>query len=294
MSWTCWENKSTAGRLDVTGTTAQFISLACYGNALLRGIPIADFSPGNSTFQFCDSVNFVEVSKNFFGKTKEVLVASNPVAWFEYLKHKTIHGLKLSWKPGNDPNLAGRMAAAFVGGGGTWELEAVGKNDYSQLWLSRWEVGNQNAPDRKIWRVTYGRVGETKTSGLGETDLNRIEEELRASLQNIHEFALRINCGGFAEYFLRALDTLENKSNPSKLYHRDLAPDGLLSPQAARILEACQHAWVFGGMGSWNDMVFEGEEQQRYDSVSERLFKSLHAAIPSATNNSFEIRGMAV
>ena len=42
---------------------------------------------------------------------------------------------------------------------------------------------------------------------------------------------------------------------------------------AAQLLGAAQSAWVFGGMGSWNDLGFEGEDQALYDRLSEELYR---------------------
>jgi hypothetical protein len=53
------------------------------------------------------------------------------------------------------------------------------------------------------------------------------------------------------------------------------------------MLDAAQSAWVFGGMGSWNDMSFDGEEQREYEEVSEQLFTAVNNAICVATNESF-------
>jgi hypothetical protein len=52
------------------------------------------------------------------------------------------------------------------------------------------------------------------------------------------------------------------------------------------LLEACQTAWVFGGMGSWNDLWFEGEDQGIYERVSERLFEAVNAGIEQAATSS--------
>jgi hypothetical protein len=43
---------------------------------------------------------------------------------------------------------------------------------------------------------------------------------------------------------------------------------------------------VFGGMGSWNDMGFEGSDQREYDRVSELLFTALNETIQTAANAS--------
>lgn len=55
--------------------------------------------------------------------------------------------------------------------------------------------------------------------------------------------------------------------------------------EAATLLDACQKAWVFGCMGSWNDMGFDGENQKTYDRVSERLFQAVNVAIEQAATS---------
>lgn len=69
------------------------------------------------------------------------------------------------------------------------------------------------------------------------------------------------------------------------VYHKDLVPEGLLSLSARQILAACQAAWVFGGMGSWNDLAFDGQEQSRYRGLSNELFALLNMAICASVNS---------
>jgi hypothetical protein len=92
------------------------------------------------------------------------------------------------------------------------------------------------------------------------------------------------DCGSFADCFGKAIESLTGTDDPKHGYHRNLAPIGLLSDQAARTLDACQASWVFGGMGSWNDLGFDGEDQRLYERGSERLFRAINAAIAAATN----------
>ena len=64
-------------------------------------------------------------------------------------------------------------------------------------------------------------------------------------------------------------------------------PAEVCSIEANAILDACQSCWVFAGMGSWNDMGFDGDDQKIYEEVSERLFQSATGAIVAATNSTF-------
>ena len=112
------------------------------------------FFPGNSTCTFCDSIKFVGVSKTLLGKIREEELAGSPDAWFTCLKAANISAIHLSRTPQNHPKISDRMSAAFVGGAGTWAMEAVQQGGKRAIWLSRWEVWNQNAHERRIWRVS--------------------------------------------------------------------------------------------------------------------------------------------
>jgi len=48
--------------------------------------------------------------------------------------------------------------------------------------------------------------------------------------------------------------------------------------------DASRSAWVFGGMGSWNDMGFEGAAREEYESVSEDLYQTVNDTIVAAVN----------
>ena len=82
------------------------------------------------------------------------------------------------------------------------------------------------------------------------------------------------------------METLDSGGEKRHGYHKDLAPDGCLPPLAVCLLDACQTAWVFGGMGSWNDMMFGGDAQAEYVRTSERLFLTLGEVIRAAANAS--------
>jgi len=94
----------------VLGTVAQVMALTAYGNATLQGadsIPVPAFYPGNSAFQFCEYVRFVDVIGS--GPSTQVQPwAEDPNAWFDRLSQ-----------------LAGQLLAAsqlgwVFGGMGSW------------------------------------------------------------------------------------------------------------------------------------------------------------------------------
>jgi hypothetical protein len=271
------------------GTIAQIVALTCFGNAFLQGQQIPAFFPPNSTCQFCDQVKFVSVKKSLFGKRREQEIVKTPDEWFSYLKSKGTKRIYLSISPQNNPNIPDRMSAGFVGGGGTWSIESILPKNQSNYWISRWEVGNKNDPNKRIWRVTYGKVWSNSTSRKELIILNDIIVKLTESLTKIHHFSEKQDCGGFTNMFAEALDTLVSKGKNLHGYHKDLAPEGFLSLEALTILDACQTAWVFGGMGSWNDMSFKGDTQKEYDTLSEQLFQTVNEAIAAGANSTFKL-----
>jgi hypothetical protein len=270
----------------MNGPIAQIVALTCHANAFLRGLPVPAFFPGNSTCQFCDWVKFVSVSKTLLGKARETRVAENPNDWFQHLKIAGMLGVRLSCTPQNSPGISDRMSSAFVGGGGSWAMEECRDRAKSAVWMSRWQVWNQNAPERRIWRVDYGRVSTPPPLAGGVADLELAQTRFRSALEEIHRFSEKHGCGGFTACFIRAMETLDSDGAKRHGYHKDLVVGGAAPSLADTLLDAAQSAWVFGGMGSWNDMGFEGAKQVEYDRVSQHLFAVLNETIQVAANAS--------
>jgi hypothetical protein len=278
---------------NMQATIAQIIALTIHGNASIKGAPQltrSDFFPANSTFIFCEYVRFVDMKRNA-ASWDESDYASDPAAWFARLKQESVSALRLVHESTDgqkvgDQNVSDRMLVGFVGGGGRWLIEAIKPNG-SDFWEGRWHVGDRQRSDRKIWRVSYGRTASDQpTLDRAAPEIAALKSQLDGNLRAISAFARKQRMDGFAKAFDAGLAQL-NSPNPSKgLYHSDLAPQNGLSLPAAQLLGAVQAAWVFGGMGSWNDVGFEGEDQILYERLSEDLYRLLNTAIVVATNAS--------
>ncbi|HEV2357716.1 MAG TPA: hypothetical protein VGZ23_08930 [bacterium] len=145
---------------------------------------------------------------------------------------------------------------------------------------------NQHAPERRIWRVPYWGTEAPQSSPAATTALASLAARFRTALGDTYAFAVRHRCDGFVTSFAKAIETLDSRGEKGHGYHRDLAPDGCLPALATCLLDASQSAWVFGGMGSWNDMAFDGGAQIECDRVSEQLFPAVCDAIEAAANDS--------
>lgn len=266
----------------MNGPVAQFVSLVCHGNSYLRGDRSRRIYPGNSTFQFCDRVAFVSIGRSWFGKPKETMVAPDPDAWFAHLAARGARGVRLLRRSQDLAWISDRMTAGLAGGGGDWMMAVryAGKTEY---WTSRWDVWDQDAPLQKIWRVRYFLASTHRSEPEPRRRLEGALPALKLALEQIHAFAKRKDCRGFMDCFQRATLTLE-RAMPLYGYHRDLCPEDMATPAALAVLDAAQSAWVFGGMGSWNDLAFEGEDSKDYERVSAELFSTLNDAICAAAN----------
>jgi hypothetical protein len=266
-------------------TTAQLLALACHFNGWVRGLRVDAFFPSNSTAKFCEYIRFVRFRRRWFAKEAEWMIAAqSPDEWLArearskrraILRHQRIDNGRMS----------DRLSAGWVGGGGRWQLclASAGRAD---VWEPKWEVGNRQAAERRIWRVTYALVAEDADAVPATHEApDEIIPALSRTLSEMLEFCGEHNLDSFAKCFRNASECLVASDPSALVYHQDLAPDGLLSLPAKQVLAACQAAWVFGGMGSWNDLGFEGQEQSRYQGLSDELFALLNTAIAAAANS---------
>lgn len=278
------------------GTIAQIIALVTHGNSFLAGSPRfepAAFYSANTTFVFCEYVKFVDLKKKNKG-WDESPYAADPNEWLVQLKRDRVYGLRMSYSSSRqklgDKEVEDRMLVGFVGGGGRWLIEAM-KSTGWDYWESRWELGDRKRQDRKIWRVAYGRIAiDQPVADRPAMDLPSLRNRLVENLTAIGDFARRHKLDNFARAFEVGLAQLSSGDPYKGAYHHDLVPDNALALPAIQLLAAAQSAWVFGGMGSWNDMSFEGEDKVVYDRLSEELYQLLNTAIVAGANASAPLK----
>jgi hypothetical protein len=267
----------------MVGPTAQIVALACHCNAFARGLKSHSFFPSNSTAKFCEYIRFMHLQRRWFGQPWKTTALTTD----EWIKREGSPGQKavVSYQSVNAPEISDRMSAGFIGGGGQWRLNVM-CNGRKNVWEPMWEVGDRNAPDQRVWRVTYMLAAENIEANDDRLEqLETIIPVLNQTFSDVLVFCSDHRLDSFSGFFRRATECLTANDALALVNHQDLAPEGLLSVAAERVLAACQAAWVFGGMGSWNDMGFTGHEQSRYERLSDRLFAELNNAIVVATNS---------
>lgn len=272
----------------MTGTLAQLIALTAFGNHYLKnGVVLTDFSSNNSTFQFCNKIDFVTFKKSFFSKNfKEKVIANNPNAWFEYLKSEGCQHLRLYFESSASQSSApDHKLAGFVGGGGSWLIEAI-YDTYSNYWANRWEVTEQEAADNRIWTVSYGLTVSKQAINNMQFDEEDLKEELRQTLIEIADFAYKKDLENWGEMFDKSKEILDSSTPEESYYHQDLITFENYSCSAKQLIFAASSAWVFGGMGSWNDLGFQNaEDNEMYDRLSGQLYSIINEAILAGVNS---------
>lgn len=275
----------------MNGEIYRHLVLATYGNAMLCSRqPSGNFSE-HIAFKFSEFVKFVHLDMT--GKTQtEQTYAADPNDWLQKLRNDGCIGLRVSQQPINDPNISDRHSAAFAGGGGQWMIETV-FGGHSDFWASRNAIGDEDHPDEKIWHVTYGRVlqhrGPKQAAAARTTSksIRALTKDLDGVLGDAQKFAQGHDLGEFATSFQKARATLASHAEPDL---QGIAPLAFLTIEAARLLAAAQASYVFGGMGSWNDIGFDQNEQQSqdgYERISDDLFDVVNQSLVAAANASF-------
>jgi hypothetical protein len=266
----------------MNGPIAQIVALALHGNAFLGGTDSRDFIAKNSTAQHCQSIMFTREEKSWFGLGPvKIVECSSPEMWFADLRARSARRIGVRWVSGNE-SAPDRMLAGFIGGGGTWTIQVQMADGSFEQWVADWGVDERRRKiDGKIWQVRYRRayVGWESVSAV---PLGGAKSALERALVEAQKFSTRLELKPFTGMFEKGLAAMHAQPG-SEAYHRDLSPRAL--PEDVRaVLSAAQHAWVFGGMGSWNDMGFDGADEKEYERVSEELFKAVTRAIPSAVD----------
>ncbi|MFI5160185.1 MAG: hypothetical protein ACHQHN_02865 [Sphingobacteriales bacterium] len=266
---------------------AQSVALISYGNEYLNNGNVEDnFYPCNSTFKHYNSVQYVDFNNAIFrSQITEVMVAQSPIGWFKLLKKGGCKKLALNYHLSKDQSFTpDYKLMGFGTGGGPWLIEAI-YDEYSNYWVNKSEVTKRDDPAKKFWSIKYGVIAKNKPIIDMHYDLIETRNNLDAVLLEIKALASRHSLDYWADVFQKAQDTLKSPNPNREYYHKDLIIAKNYSLAAQQLLFAAGLAFVFGGMGSWNDLAFEMEdENEMYRSLSSKLYNEINKSIIAAVN----------
>lgn len=260
------------------------LAMVAVGNAAFGGRDVTGFYPDDPIFRYTSSLDFMSPRQN--GALAHV--ASGPADWFAKLQKRKCLGLRLHKAPMVQNQKLGhveeRLLVGMVGGGPRWLIEAV-YPDYSEFWEGFDRVGDKNAADQKIWLSAYVLIAEALAEKI-DVSLSAAAIDLRDALHVVEGVAREMPGAPFADVFVGARDELDGRAKELP-YPLNFLRYAELRPEAERLLKAAGRGWVFGAMGSWNDVGVTPALKPRYESGSQILFSALQRAVLVVANSTY-------
>lgn len=271
----------------MNGSLAEMVALVAHGNVFLaHGGSPPQLAGTNSTFQHVPTLRFVY-----------------PLS--------QLHDASTSSPSGATSDAVQRSPAPDVASTGDW-FQSLKDCGVGRLWLARFqrrgaikgfldeEIYAETAEAAWRWRrssestltddglrsrvlgVTYrGTAADGPRPDLPE--LASARQELAHALRGAIQFASEARLRIWPELLEAAYSQLQSVT-PQLSYNPDILPADGYSLEARQLLAAGDAAWVFGGMGSWNDLVFDGALKDQYRRITHELLDAVMNAIVAATN----------
>ena len=263
---------------------AQLIALAAHGTAWLRS-SVRSLPPALDT----KNSAFRNVRVRFELRSAvhtEPLTATTVAEWLQQLLARNVDRIMLApigadERDGEHQPLAPHLMVAFAGGA-QWRFLVTSPVSL-ELWTARWR--NR----RSVLEGTYWSEALFESSAHSERvaprylDVVGATNRLNGSLREAADFARTRDLEPWAQQFELALKR-GTDTRPTLPTHRDILPED--HPDSAkRLLAEALEAWVFGGMGSWNDVVITGDtDRAKYDKLTSSLYAAVVDACVAAAN----------
>jgi len=261
---------------------ARNVAMVTYGNLFLQDCG-NDFDIDRLVTDNCYNLDFVDPPiENIAGSSK--VLATDANKWYKYLKDNGAMKLKLFYKPSEHADLPDHISTAFVGGGSHWFIE-VQFDSTSDLYLSGWMPSEDMGFNKR--RTHYLRINhEMKHLDDPSLSVDESRENLSTVLRELSEFVNEFDhTKPWLSHFEYAL-TILREFEP--IVADEFLPAGIYSKNTHQLIEAAFRSYVFGGMGSFNDMAhmaMSSENHGRHAKLSEELYAAICTAIVSGVNS---------
>lgn len=267
------------------GSDQFLIGLVTWGNAYLQGsVDIEDseaFTLSN-IFSKYHEVIFWNVNDN----GEKVVIANSVKAWLKTLKLSGCLALRVRIYSSDKGVQWEYETAGLVGGGVTKFIEAVYLKN-AEAWISKEVYKHVEELNLSNWHVYFRGLTIKKVEVVAPScEVERATQGLQNALCSINSFAKKQDLEFWSKKFDNSLNILSNptESHEREAYNDGVLPLNLLGKEAASLLCAMQEAWVFGCMGSWNDLGLK--EVEEYKKVSSSLYNAINNGILAIASNS--------
>lgn len=261
----------------------QMVSIVSYSNAYLSNQLPEISNQGEKISMYCNKVLFhIPVVGHEHQYSTQA-----PIDWFISLKYRGVKEVKLFYKAIPNQNIPERMSAGFVGGAGVWMVEVVLEGK-SEFWYSKWEVDEDQRKlgSNRIWTVTY-KLAPVDQLPSEVYEVDQQIQDLGTILNQMVEFCITEDLDNWKNIFRGAREVLHKGKPSTSTYLKDMIVEGIYTTQALALMEASDRAYVFSGMGSWNDIAGfnSNEQEQTYMRLSEQLYTCLNKSILAFANS---------
>jgi hypothetical protein len=165
------------------------------------------------------------------------------------------------------------------------EVEPVGNgHEVDTDETVKWNTFVAAAPGSNSLSFEYLPVGSGDAAAT-EQGLSACRSSLASALEAVRAFAERQGLKYWSKHFRRCLLRLSLEPQPLEDLLELLLINGLPVP-AVQLVNAAMAADVFGGMGSWNDLAFDGPDAKQYEHLSNQLLQAMKAAFRAGINSS--------
>jgi hypothetical protein len=260
----------------MNGELAQLVALVSYGNAVLADrLPPDDIDNDSIVGPTC---------------TVSFLYPSGPRSVIEWVQHMRLQGVERIeldavgqlGKEADNESLPRHLRTAFSTTLGPTIVAHTKRN--SEVWRAEWTViPEAERTNEFVWQIAYRQAYTGPRLTLTHTSVADALRALNRSLARIQQFAEVNGHVQWGEFFADASSMLAGKTDLDDTFRQLLAG---APTDANRLLSAAAKGWAFGGMGSWNDLDFSGDEnaQVNYDRVTSEHYQASLTAIDAATN----------
>ncbi|HUT82592.1 MAG TPA: hypothetical protein VMZ29_15455 [Candidatus Bathyarchaeia archaeon] len=250
--------------------------LTAFGKANLAGknIPFYKNHPGAYNFR---NMRFVAKEPSTEQLMTKDIIAKDPNIWFKYLNEKNFTKLHLIFNPEVKIKLKPEYKQFFGGMGSSWYIFAE-KNSKFDVWKQKWQ-----AEYGETISYYYLLVEGMELEKISSLSLETTIRFMKITLQELIDFTSRNKLDNWTNVFQTALNKFEI-NNPSDLLSDDYLPADCYSLEAKQILAACDQAWVFGGMGSWSDVV-NVDDYDLFRRLTNNLYDTLNNSIAAVINS---------
>lgn len=273
------------------GTLENMSALVAFGNAKLKH-PNEIFNLDSiGTFIFNEWVRFsADKGQTFFADSANDYVNG--------LSSRGVLGLLLTYGDNSQlpSTISERISAGMVGGGKQYLIQEFTVSEVNYIVVQS-ALGDRDREDRRIWQDTYHLYYKIPRQLIAAEapDLDWASNKLCLALENAINFCNKdsfLSKSNWIEIFQKALFITQEKTIQIIIGKNDF-PEIIFTNEQRRLFKAADTAWVFGGMGSWNDTGPEDQNlYEEYSKVSDQLYYAVNRAIVEAVNYSSQANNL--